>query len=423
MSGRRTARARALFAGALLAAACLLPASAGAPVAPLQAVQLPAIAKGTAATTEVLQPVSRSGREIYESFRSGLSDDACAVETSDRWRQHFAHVPHDLANRPERLLPLFGYVVDALREYHLPSEYALIPFVESGYRPGARSPSGPAGLWQFIAVTARNHEIPIRPGYDGRLSPVESTAAAVRYLRTLHGMFAGDWRLAVMGYNAGEYRIFGALRNAGQRAMDAEPEKLSVPGITRAYVRKLQALSCLLVEAGEDPDWLDAIDQAVPVLTSAPLPSSVRRLERWAARNGHDPALVRHFNPALAEGRAGGAGGNVPVMVPARPRDALAALQPGPADAAAEQAPVFLADASDLVADVAANGEHEEAGPMPRTHTVAPGESVWRIARRYGVGSAQLLKRNGLEAGSVLHPGMVLLIDAAGPGNPPAVAN
>ena len=54
----------------------------------------------------------------------------------------------------------------------------------------------------------------MKPGYDGRLSPVDSTRAAVRYLKTLHGMFAGDWRLAVMAYNAGEYRVFGALRRS-----------------------------------------------------------------------------------------------------------------------------------------------------------------------------------------------------------------
>ena len=405
--------------------ACALPASAAGLAAPVHAAQLPAIAHGTVRTTQALQPVSRSGREIYASFRSGLSDGQCAADTSDRWRQHFAHVPGDLANRPERLLPLFGYVVDALREYHLPSEYALIPFVESGYRPGARSPSGPAGLWQFITVTARNHDIPIRPGYDGRLSPVDSTAAAVRYLRTLHGMFAGDWRLAVMGYNAGEYRIFGALRKAGQRAMDAEPDALAVPGITRAYVRKLQALACLLVEAGEDPEWLDAIDRPVPVLTSAPLPSHARRIDRWAARNGHDPVLVRHFNPVFAEGRIGRVDRGMKVLVPARPRDALVAFQQAPMQPdreAGDQAPVFLADASALVAGADA-ADTDGAGDLPRTHTVARGESAWGIARRYGVGMAELLLRNALDPDSVLHPGMVLRIDPAGPGDAPAVAN
>jgi membrane-bound lytic murein transglycosylase D len=264
-------------------------------------------------------------------------------------------------------------------------------------------------------VTARNHEVTIRPGYDGRLSPVESTTAAVRYLRTLHGMFAGDWRLAVMGYNAGEYRIFGALRDAGQRAMDAEPDKLAVPNITRAYVRKLQALSCLLVEAGEDPEWLDAIDQVVPVLTSTPLPAGARQLDRWASRNGHDPALVRHFNPAFAEGRVGRGDRGVEVMVPARPRDALAAfLQQATRPGNTDEAPVFLADASDLVAESEAT-EAGAAGGEARNHTVARGESIWRIARRYGIGTAELLLRNGLDTGSVLQPGMVLQID---PGEP-----
>src|SRR3546814_1477580 len=104
-------------------------------------------------------------------FRSG-------PDTSERWQRHFAAAPKRLASSDDNVLPLFGYVVDALREAHLPTEYALIPFVESGYKPGARSSSGPAGLWQFIALTARDHEIAIRPGYDGRLSPVESPRAA-----------------------------------------------------------------------------------------------------------------------------------------------------------------------------------------------------------------------------------------------------
>ena len=116
---------------------------------------------------------------------------------------------------------LFGYVVEELRKANLPTEFALIPFVESGYRPNARNGSGPTGLWQFIATTARNHRVPMANGYDGRLSAVDSTQAAVRYLKTLHGMFGGDWRLATMAYNAGEYRVLQSLRKAGMNAQNA----------------------------------------------------------------------------------------------------------------------------------------------------------------------------------------------------------
>lgn len=438
---RSSTHAAGLLAAALLGALCALPAWAASNSGTAMGLQMPAIAGSTGQTTDALQPITRSGRDIYIDFRDGLSDQECAVDSSDRWRQHFSHVPRDLADRPDRLLPLFGYVVDSLREYHLPTEYALIPFVESGYQPGARSPSGPTGLWQFITATARNHEVAIRPGYDGRLSPVESTTAAVRYLRTLHGMFAGDWRLAVMGYNAGEYRIFGALRNAGQRAMDAEPEKLSVPPITRAYVRKLQALACLLVEAGEREEWLQAIDQTVPVLTAAELPANVRQLDTWANRRGLDPAMVRHFNPVFANGNVASANRGQSVLAPAPAEHALMALRVEPAPItrppalapelapgrrARNDSPVFLADASDLVEDDAttvAALPPATTRTAPRLHTVARGESIWRIARHYGLSAAQLLLRNGLEASSVIQPGMVLQIDEGGPGRQPHMAN
>ena len=187
---------------------------------------------------------------------------------------------------------------------HLPTEYALIPFVESGYKPGARSPQGPAGLWQMIAITARNHNVPIREGYDGRLSPVDSTAAAVRYLKTLHGMFAGDWRLAVMAYNAGEYRVLGALKRSGQTARNARPEALpGLSAITQAYVRKLHALSCLMEQADDREEWLRALDRPVPRLQAVTAPEWRRRHRDWAKRTGQDAAQLQRLNPVFADGR------------------------------------------------------------------------------------------------------------------------
>lgn len=375
-------------------------------LAPAAAEPAPALAPAGAepAAQAPIDAVQRQGRDIYARFVEGLADPGCSADGGERWRRHFAHVPRDLANKPDKLLPLFGYVVDQLRANHLPTEYALIPFVESGYRPGARSSAGPAGLWQFIALTARNHRIAIRPGYDGRLSPVDSTQAAVRYLKTLHGMFAGDWRLAVMGYNAGEYRVFGALRAAGQRPMDARPEELPMPQTTRAYVDKLQALSCLLVEAGQREDWLRAIDHTVPVLTAAPLPRNTAHLDTWAQRQGLDPALVRRFNPAFPDGRVASADRSLQVLAPASNAAALAsarrAEEPAPAPVRAPAA-----------AAVAAPVHYAQAVEPPRAHVVARGESVWRIAQRYGVGVAQLLARNGLSRDSVLRPGTTLWID------------
>lgn len=301
-------------------------------------------------------------------------------------------------------------MVEALREAHLPTEYALIPFVESGYKPGARSPGGPVGLWQFIALTARNHKVPVRPGYDGRLSPVASTRAAVRYLKTLHGMFAGDWRLASMAFNAGEYRILGALRRAGMAPASADPDRLpGLSGITYAYPRKMHAISCLLQEAGDREAWLQALDRPVPLLVPVELPGDVRSLGAWAARHGLDLAQLRRLNPAWSGGHVPRrAGETLRILVPAT--SGLAAAPPVPLAAPADARSRSPAPATS--ADAAAGDDGSPPG-APRSHVVARGESLWIIARRHGVALEQLRRLNGLGPRALLQPGMVLRIDEA----------
>lgn len=350
---------------------------------------------------------TRNGREIYRRFREGLADPNCApADTSTRWSKHFAAAPGKLASTSNDVLPLFGYVVDELRASHLPTEYALIPFVESGYKPGARSPLGPAGMWQLIKLTARNHRVPIRSDYDGRLSAVDSTKAAVRYLKTLHGMFAGDWRLAAMAYNAGEYRIFGALRRSGQVARSAKPETLpGIPDITHAYVRKLHALSCLLAQAEQQEDWLRAMDRPVPRLQAVELSRSDREVGDWAARMGQDAELLRRLNPAFTAGRIvpdGKAPMRLLALAPGRPTAVEttdlrvpAATRPGPDPGAA--------NGSTAPSPVSTG--------LPRTHIVTRGDNLSTLAQRYGVPLTDLLSRNGLASNAVLELGKVLRID------------
>ena len=346
-------------------------------------------------------PTTQNGRDVYARFRGGLADPRCDGDndSSARWRGHFAGAPARLVSADDDVLPLFAYVVDALRTAGLPTEYALIPFVESGYKPGARSAGGPAGLWQMIAVTARDHAIPIRAGYDGRLSPVDSTRAAVRYLKTLHGMFAGDWRLAVMAYNAGEYRVFSALRQSSQVARSADPEKLtSLSGITRAYVRKLHALSCLLDRADDGDEWLKALDRPVPLLQAFQIPTGTPNLQAWAATNGRDAGMLRRLNPAFADGRIASSLGRPEILAPAMPT-----------------ASPFSAAQSVAVAEVgprpAESDHHDSTKPAVRTHRVSRGDSLQRIASRYKLRMADLMALNGLVPRSALRPGMVLKLD------------
>ncbi len=349
---------------------------------------------------------TRNGREIFANFREGLAAPQCDAEaTSPRWRKQFSHAPARLGNVEDDALPLFGYVVDELRSAGLPTEFALIPFVESGYRPGARNASGPAGLWQFIATTARNHRVPMEKGFDGRLAAVDPTRAAVRYLKTLHGMFAGDWQLAVMAYNAGEYRILQSLRRGGMNAQNATASEL--PGlspITYAYVEKLHALACVLEQSENDPDLMAALDRQVPILKGHTLPANTT-LAAWSTQNALDPARIARLNPALTSSRSG-----TRVLAPAAAigsiesdnrESVLVATRDAPPAAPSSVASSRPTAASRTVAS-AGNG---------RRHTVRSGESAWTIARRYGISVKTLLSSNNLDASAVLKPGMVLRYD------------
>ncbi|GAB1595456.1 lytic transglycosylase domain-containing protein [Lysobacter claricitrinus] len=363
------------------------------------------------ATTCAHAAETRNGREVFDHFRAGLAEPTCPTEPS-RWTKQFAHAPQRLADRDSNTLELFGHVVESVRAAHLPSEYALIPFVESGYKPNARSGAGPAGLWQMIGTTARNHDVPMRAGYDGRMSPVDSTKAAVRYLKTLHGMFGGNWRLAVMAYNAGEYRVFGAIKRAGQTPRSANPQTLAgLSGITTSYDDKLHAISCVIAQAQQQPRFLAALDRPIRSLGPTPVSSTMVAMvpdkpEPAApliaglpipAILTPDVAAVAMGTPSTSSVGTGTATGSAPLAAVGTSDTALQA----PDASAAIAAPVIAATNA-----VVANSN------APRRHTVAVGDNLWTIARRYKVSVADLLSLNGLQAGKLIAPGMVLAVDS-----------
>ncbi|GAA5010818.1 LysM peptidoglycan-binding domain-containing protein [Pseudoluteimonas lycopersici] len=385
---------RSAFAIVLLAAACTrtpspTPTVAAAAPASTNIIFVepdpPAASIVPNATTDAID-ATRSGSDIYAAFEDGLAEPGCEDGASTRWRAHYANATQRLANARDDAMPLFGYVVDAMRAENLPTEYALIPFVESRYHPEARSDGGPAGLWQMIALTARRQGVSIRNGYDGRLSPVESTRAAVRYLKLLDRTFAGNWRLVAMAYNAGEGAVLGAIRRSGHGVRDADAGALTgLSPITLAYARKLQALSCLLQEAHARAAWQDAIDRPVPLLVDVRLPAGSGSLDAWATRHGLDANALRRMNPAFPRGVLGG---RIPDLLT-------------PAIAATGKPPVraFLPRTAPVVRD---------NGWSRRVHVVVAGESLADIAHRNGLSTRALATRNGLEADDTVRPGMVL---------------
>jgi len=299
-----------------VALACLVACQAGVrPYVPASE-PLPLSGESTPSTVAPLDPYSPSpapgdpalqpgasalGGDVFARIKKGLSPDACATG-SESWRRRYAGNPREFSNHLERILPLLDFVSLEVERTGLPAEFVFIPLVESWYRPEAIGVGGPVGMWQMISSTARNHGIHIQPGYDGRLSPVESTRAALSYLKTLQGMFGG-WQAVVMAYNAGEGRLMGAFRRSSNRNVSAanrKPHGLS--NITYDYVAKLQALSCLVAEPGKHGLSLPTQASFVP-LAAVLVDANVRSLEQLAAGNRKNADELRRLNPGYKGGR------------------------------------------------------------------------------------------------------------------------
>jgi membrane-bound lytic murein transglycosylase D len=125
----------------------------------------------------------------------------------------------------------------------VPEDLAVLCIVESGMNPGAVSPAGAAGLWQFMPQTATGYGLTVNSVRDDRFDPAESTPAAARFLRDLH-LSLGSWTLATAAYNCGAGRVQEAVRKAGSdRFADILPY---LPEETRDYVPRVIAATFAL---------------------------------------------------------------------------------------------------------------------------------------------------------------------------------
>src|SRR5436309_1175542 len=104
-----------------------------------------------------------------------------------------------------------------------------------------------AGIWQLMPDTAREAGLPINRDYDGRLDVYASTLAALDLLERYHEEF-GDWRLADMAFNAGEYGIKDLRGNNSDAPSAAELAHLRAPAHAHEHLAKLLAVSCVVAD-------------------------------------------------------------------------------------------------------------------------------------------------------------------------------
>jgi hypothetical protein len=111
-----------------------------------------------------------------------------------------------------------AFISDQLVEHGMPLELLAVPFAEAGYenQPQGEDPRHGAGLWMFVAPTARRFGLTVDANRDDRLDVAAETDAAIRMLSGLYRQF-DDWGLALLAFNAGSKRVERAMVQTGSR--------------------------------------------------------------------------------------------------------------------------------------------------------------------------------------------------------------
>jgi len=356
-------------------------------------------------------------------------------------------------------------IVAELKKAGLPTELSWLPLIESGFTPYALSPARALGLWQFIPSTGYKFGLKRDQYVDERMDPEKSTGAAIAYLKELHGMF-GDWSSVLAAYNCGEGRVLRVIRQQNINYLDNFwdlYEKL--PRETARYVPRF--LATLHIVKNLEKYGLADLTADPPVACETLTVSRQVHLNDIAKELDISQNLLRDLNPELRYKVL--PGGNYPLKLPnGQAKILLSRLDSLPTSSAlsarAESAStcsvaskkeslrkevkqayhrVKRGETLDRIAKkykvdvkkiMRANNMHrhylvagkilvipgvsakatsynvasrKSGGRAAVTHIVKKGDSLWNIARKYGITPKDIHRMNKL-AGNQLSIGQVL---------------
>ena len=208
--------------------------------APVNAAPAPAVLEELPDLDVLDQPPDIS-IDLWERIRRGFGMQDLQIDLVQDRERWYAQRPDYIQRMTARSSKYLYHIVEELERRNMPTELALLPFIESAFNPQAVSSARASGMWQFMPRTGKDFDLKQNAFRDDRRDVLASTRAALDYLQKLHAMF-GDWHLALAAYNWGEGNVSKSmLRNQRQGAPVAYTD-LRMPAETRLYVPKLQAM-------------------------------------------------------------------------------------------------------------------------------------------------------------------------------------
>ena len=337
-------------------------------------------------------------------------------------------------------MPLFREI---FQEEGVPLDLIYLANVESSFKPNAYSRAKARGIWQFMVGTGRAYGLRDNWWIDERSDVRKSTRAAARHLKDLYEEF-GDWNLVLAAYNAGGRRIERNWKRYGRIDYWTMVKRRLLPRETRNFVPSILASIIIFKHPGKygfsvEPDpplryesirlyeqvdlRVAAEEVGISVRTLFELNPELRRgitpynfpdyrlkvplgkgellRQKLASLPAHKRVQFRHHRVSRGETLsviASGYRSSIQAIAEVNRIRNIHRLQIG----------------QNLIIPLGGSpsgGFRPSAGQdLPEKHVVRRGESLFKIARRYGVTVRDLLRWNNLKADGVIHPGQNIRI-------------
>lgn len=202
-----------------------------------------------------------------------------------------------LVHLSKQARPFLHHVVQTLEESGMPAELALLPIIESEYKPTAASNKDAVGLWQLVSLTGNLYGLKQDKWHDGRKDVEAATKAALGHLKYLHTKYNGDWLLTLAAYNCGDARVSSAIRNNKKNGKPCDYWSLNLPQQTQYYVPKFLALVYLIQNYRSLQINLDSIPNKA-YFAKVKIDKQIH-FEHVAKLAGIDITEVKKLNPAF----------------------------------------------------------------------------------------------------------------------------
>ena len=185
--------------------------------------------------------------DLWCRIRNGFAIPNLANQLVSQQTAWYSARPDYIQRTVQRGSIYLFHVVEELEKRGMPTELALLPFIESAFNPHAISSAKASGMWQFMAATGRDFNLRQNIFKDDRRGVIDSTDAALNYLEKLYGIF-GDWQLVLAAYDWGQGSVQRAIKKQQALGLPIDFNSLSalMPTETKNYLPKLQAVKNII---------------------------------------------------------------------------------------------------------------------------------------------------------------------------------